>query len=35
MDMQTLAYIFFVSLLAVAALIGMRLQKHEDKRIEK
>jgi len=35
MDMQLLAYIFFVGLLAIAAVVGLRLQKHEDGRVEK
>ena len=35
MDMQLLAYIFFAGLLIAAALVGLRLQKHENGRIEK
>ena len=35
MDMQLLAYIFFFSLLALAAFIGTKLQKHEKGRLEK
>jgi len=35
MDMQLLAYIFFIGLLVIAFIVGLRLQKHENGRLEK